>query len=488
MAGSERFNFDVIVVGSGPNGLAAAVALAREGLHVKIVEAAESIGGGTRTKELTLPGFRHDVCSAIHPMGYASPFFRSLPLPEHGLEWIQPEVPLAHPLDEEPAVLLDHSMEQTASELDEDRDSYLNLIEPFAHNWDRLAPQLLAPFSPFPSSPILMARFGILAFKSARSLAFSRFESYRTRALFAGMAGHSVLPLDRPISAAIGLVFSAVAHAGGWPLPKGGSHQITRALASYFRSLGGEIETDREITSPNELKTARTVLFDITPRQILQIAGSAVPSGYAKKLHSYRYGPGVFKLDLALDGPIPWYDERCLKAGTVHLGGTFEEIAESEERVNNGKHSEHPYVLLAQQSLFDNSRAPDDKHTVWAYCHVPNGSTEDMTQYIENQIERFAPGFKERIIGRHKMNSRDMHEYNANYIGGDINGGMQDLRQLFTRPAGLFDPYHIPDTSYYICSSSTPPGGGVHGMCGYHAARSALKREFGISVPRDPAG
>lgn len=470
--------YDAIIIGSGPNGLAAAVALAQRGLLVKILEAKETIGGGTRTQELTLPGFHHDVCSAIHPMALASPFFEKLPLEEHGLEWIYPEYPLAHPLDKEPAVVMYPSLDQTAEAQGKDALAYRKLFEPIVFNFEQLAPQLLAPFSPFPDTPLLMARFGWNAVKSARSLAFSKFVSHRTRALFGGLSAHSILPLEKNLSAAIGLVLGAVAHHRGWPLPKGGSHQITKALASYFQSLGGEIETGIEVESLGQLEDARTIFFDVTPQQVLDIAGSSIPSGYAKKLKRYRYGAGVFKLDIALDGPIPWKDENCLKAGTVHLGGTFNEVAASEQAMFEGKHSEKPYVLVAQQSLFDDRRAPEGKHTAWAYCHVPRGSTRDMTDIILNQIERFAPGFRDQIIAQHAMNTQDMHRYNPNYIDGDINGGLQDITQLFTRPAGLFNPYHIPDTSFYICSSSTPPGGGVHGMCGYHAAMAALKREF----------
>ena len=470
--------YDAVIVGSGPNGLAAAAMLAKNGLGVKVVEAKKSIGGGTRTGELTLPGFRHDICSAVHPLAAASPFFKTLPLEEHGLEWIYPEYPLAHPLDDEPAVVLHHSLEQTASELGKDEKIYRRIFEPVVLNWDKLVPQLLAPFSPFPSTPLLMARFGWYALKSARQLALTNFNTQRARALVAGLAAHSILPLDYAATSAIGLVLGSAGHVIGWPIPKGGSHQITKALASYLDTLDVEIETGHTVTSFEEIENARTVFFDLTPRQVLDIAGSRIPAGYSRKLKGFKYGSGIFKLDLALDGPIPWKDERCTKAGTVHLGGTFNEIEASERAMFYNQHHEHPYVLLAQQSLFDPTRAPGEKHAVWAYCHVPAGSTKDMTEAIENQVERFAPGFKDRIIGRHSMNTREIQNYNANYIGGDINGGMQDITQLFTRPTGLFNPYRIPGTHMYICSSSTPPGGGVHGMCGYHAARSALKHSF----------
>lgn len=471
--------YDAIIVGSGPNGLGAAIELARNGVSVKVYEAEDSIGGGTRTDQLTLPGFHHDICSAIHPLAAGSPFLSELPLEDHGLEWIQPEYPLAHPLDDAPAVLLRRSLEKTAHDLEEDEAAYRKLFEPLTSHWNQLAPQLLAPFTLLPRNPIRMARFGLKALQSAKRLATNEFTGRRARALFAGLAAHSILPLDAAATSAIGLVLGSAGHALGWPLPRGGSHAITRSMASYLRSIGGEIETGTRITSLRQLPGFKALLFDLTPRQVLQIAGTVVPESFARKLDRFEYGAGVFKVDMALDGPIPWRDPNCGKAGTVHLGGTLEEIMDSENTLKTGKHAERPYVLVAQQSLFDPGRAPEGKHTVWAYCHVPNGSMKDMTSAIENQIERFAPGFKDLILERHVMNTADLQNYNANYIGGDINGGKQDLGQLFTRPAGLFDPYHIPDTSLYICSSSTPPGGGVHGMCGFHAARSALKRHFG---------
>lgn len=467
--------YDAVVIGSGPNGLAAAIELARNGYAVKVFEAADTIGGGTRTKELTLPGFHHDVCSAIHPMAAASPFLKSLPLEEHGLRWIHPPCPLAHPLDDEPAAVLYPSFTKTIEELYEDGPAYQKLFEPFVQNWDALAPQLLGPLSLLPKNPVLMARFGLKALQSAGRLAQSTFSTERAKALFAGLAAHSVLPLDAVSTSAVAMVFCAVAHNIGWPFPRGGSHAITKAMASYFESLGGDIETEAPIASLEELPESKTVFFNTTPAQILQIAGKQLPPDYVKKLGKYRYGAGVFKIDLALNGPIPWSDPECVKAGTVHVGGTFEEIRASEACLKKDTHPEKPYVLVAQQSLFDDSRAPEGKHTCWAYCHVPNGSTKDMTDPILSQIERFAPGFRDLIIGQHTMNTQAMESYNANYIGGDINGGRQDITQLFTRPAGLFDPYHIPGTNLYISSSSTPPGGGVHGMGGYHAAQSALK-------------
>ena len=469
---------DAVIIGSGPNGLAAAITFAQQGLEVKVYEAKDTIGGGTRTQELTLPGFKHDVCSAIHPMAAASPFLQSLPLEDYGLEWIHSKYPLAHPLTDTSSVILHESLSKMIKSLGKDGAKYRRMMEPLVQNWDVMANQILGPISFLPKSPILMARFGLQAFKSAERLALNKFQKKETKALIAGLAAHSILPLNKPTTAAIGLVLGAVAHHAGWPFPRGGSHAITKAMAAYFRSLGGTIETGRPISSLDELPKCRAVFFNTTPAQVLDIAGDNIPNSYAKKLEDYRYGAGIFKLDLALDGPIPWSDPRCAEAATIHLGGTFEEIAESEELVEKGKHPDKPYVLLAQQSLFDDTRAPKGKHTVWAYCHVPNGSTKDMTEPILNQIERFAPGFQDLIIGQHSMNTKAMESYNANYIGGDINGGAQDLGQLFTRPVKMFSPYRIPQTNMYISSSSTPPGGGVHGMCGYHAAQSAIEDLF----------
>ncbi len=468
--------YDAIIIGSGPNGLAAGIRLAQEGLSVKIFEKEDTIGGGTRTLELTQPGFHHDICSAIHPLAKASPFLKSLPLKDYGLEWIQPEVPVAHPLDDQPSGALFRSFDKTVSYLqEEDKSNYAHSFAPFLEKWDELLTDILAPFSLIPNHPLKMAQFGLQALRSANGFT-KRFKSTQTRALFAGLAAHGIMPFDATATAAIGLVLGITAHTVGWPYPKGGSHAITKAMAGYFESLGGEIETGVEITSVQELPDTKTILFNNTPQQILNIAGEKLPQSYAKKLQRYEYGQGVFKLDFALSEPIPWKDELCQKAGTVHVGGTFEEIATSEEQTANGKHADKPYVLVAQQSLGDESRAPDNKHTGWAYCHVPNGSTEDMTEPIISQIERFAPGFRDCIIEGHAMHTQDMQAYNPNYIGGDINGGRADITQLFTRPAGLFDPYHIPKTNMYIASSSTPPGGGVHGMCGYHAAESVLGR------------
>lgn len=468
---------DAIIIGSGPNGLATGIRLAQEGLSVKIFEKGDTVGGGTRTLELTQPGFHHDICSAIHPLAKASPFLKTLPLEDYGLEWIQPEVPVAHPLDDQPAGALFRSLDKTIDHLGSDGPTYRKWITPFIDSWDDLLTDILAPFSLIPHNPILMARFGLKALRSANGFA-KRFKSTQTRALFAGLAAHGIMPFDATATAAIGLVLGMAAHTVGWPYPKGGSHAITEAMAKHFESLGGEIETGVEISSVDELPESRTILFNNTPQQILDIADNKLPKSYAKKLRNYKYGQGVFKIDFALSDPIPWKDELCQKAGTVHVGGKLEEIAKSEKQSANGQHPEKPYVLVAQQSLGDPSRAPDNQHTGWAYCHVPNGSTEDMTEPMLRQLERFAPGFRDCIIDSHKMHAQDMQAYNPNYIGGDINGGRADITQLFTRPAGLFDPYHIPKTDMYIASSSTPPGGGVHGMCGFHAAESVLKNSF----------
>ncbi len=468
--------YDAIVVGSGPNGLAAAVTLARAGRSVCVFEAKETIGGGARSKELTLPGFVHDVCSAIHPLGIGSPFFRALPLAQYGLEWQHPPVPLAHPLDDGSAMLLERSVEATGETLGCDALAYARLMEPLAHSWDRLAEAFLGPLRVQSARhPLLMTHFGLLALRSAQGLAQHFFRGERARALFAGMAAHSMLPLEQMPSAAFGLMLGVAGHALGWPVPRGGSQKIVDALANYLCVLGGEIVTGVEVTSMEQLPTARAVLFDVTPRQLVRIAGEHLPQSYQQRLQRYRYGPGAFKIDYALDGPIPWKAQECLLAGTVHLGGTLEEIACSERQIWQNVAPERPYVLVAQQSLFDPTRAPAGKHTAWAYCHVPNGSTVDMTARIEAQIERFAPGFREHVLARHVMTPADMELYNANYIGGDINGGASTLRQLFTRPLPRLNPYTTPNERVYLCSSSTPPGGGVHGMCGYYAAQAALQ-------------
>lgn len=473
---AERSKFDAIVIGSGPNGLAAAIRLAQAGRSVQVIEAKDTIGGGCRSLELTLPSFVHDMCSAIHPLGLNSPFFRTLPLAQYGLEWVQPPTPLAHPLDDGSAVLLERSIEATCATLGADAAAYKKLITPLVADWPFIEHAFLGPLRlpPLLRHPFALGRFGLAALNSAQNLAQSLFKGERARAIFAGMAAHSMLSLNQTTSAASALLLGTVGHVVGWPLPRGGSQQIVDALAAHLRSLGGEIVTGAEVRSIDALPPARVFLFDVTPRQLLRIAGSHLSSGYKRALERFRYGPGVFKLDYALGGPIPWRAEECLQAATVHLGGTLPEIAASEYQITHGEHPERPFVLLAQQSLFDETRAPAGKQTVWAYCHVPNGSTYDMTERIETQIERFAPGFRERILARHTTTTVAMERYNANYIGGDINGGVQDLWQLFTRPTIRPVPYTTSAKNIFLCSSSTPPGGGVHGMCGYFAAQAAL--------------
>jgi phytoene dehydrogenase-like protein len=467
-------DLDTVVVGSGPNGLAAAITLARAGRSVLVLEANETLGGGVRSAELTLPGFVHDICSAIHPLAKASPCFAELQLDEHGLEFVEPPAPLAHPLDDGTAVVLERSVEKTATGLGPDADEYAKLMTPLVEGADRLQPFLLG-YRPIPRRPIFTARFGLKALRSAVGFA-KRFEGERAKALFAGLAAHSIQDLRRSPTASFGLVLALFGHAHGWPLVRGGSQQLADALASYLRALGGRIELGRRVESIDELPKARTVMLDVTPRQLVRLAGHRLPARYLRALRRYRYGPGVFKVDWALHGPVPWAAEGCAQAGTIHIGGTLEEIAASEAATARGEVAERPFVLAAQQSRFDETRAPRGKHVLWAYCHVPNGSTVDMTERIEAQIERFAPGFRELIAGRSAWGPAEVERHNENYVGGDINGGVQDLRQLYTRPVIRLNPYSTPLDGLYICSSATPPGGGVHGMCGYWAARSALER------------
>ena len=465
---------DAVVVGSGPNGLAAAIELARAGRSVVVYEAATEIGGGTRTDELTEPGFLHDVCSTVHPLLLASPFFQSLPLDELGVELAHPEVQFAHPLDDGTAVEVHRSVERTAAAFGRDSRAYIRLMRPLVDRVGDLMEATLGPFQ-LPKHPLLMARFGLNAIRSAEGLA-KRFHTTQPRSLIAGAAAHSMLPLDRSPTAGVAMVLVLLAHAMGWPVVRGGSGRIAEGMASYLTSLGGQIVTDTPIAALEELPEARAVLFDLTPKQIVEIAGRRLPARYVKALRRYRYGAGVFKIDWALNEPVPWRAEACRRAGTVHIGGTLEEITAAEATMGRGEHAPAPYVLLAQQSVADPSRAPEGKQTLWAYCHVPSGSTKDMTLEIESQIERFAPGFRDVIAARATSNAQEIEAYNANYVGGDINGGMQDLWQHFTRPVARWSPYTTPDDGIYICSSATPPGGGVHGMCGYHAARAALKK------------
>lgn len=476
MATLDKRDFDAIVVGSGPNGLAAAITLQQAGLSVLIVEGKDTIGGGLRTAEVTLPGFKHDICSAIHPLAIGSPFFSTLPLKKHGLEFIFPTFAAAHPFDDGSSAILDSSIDNTAHLLRNDKKTYLHFIKPLVNNWDKIIKEILGPLS-YPKHPLALAQFGVKALQPAEFIA-RRFSTKAARGLWAGMAAHSILPLSKLATSAIALVLMSAGHIKGWPIPKGGSQSIANALASYFVSIGGKIQTNFYVKSLDQLPSSHAVLFDVTPKQLLEIAGHKFSSLYKRQLQNYQYGMGVFKIDWALDDVIPFTSDEARHAGTIHIGNTFEEIRFSEKETWNGKHPETPFVLLAQQSLFDPSRAPEEKHTAWAYCHVPNGSTVDMTNTIEKQIERFAPGFRDRILARSVMNTEQMESYNANYIGGDINGGAITISQLFTRPALRLSPYRTSAKGLYICSSSTPPGGGVHGMCGYHAAKRALRDIF----------
>lgn len=475
--GEKRSRHEAVIVGAGPNGLAAAITLVRAGRKVLVLEAKEQAGGGLRSSStLTLPGFIHDPCAAIHPLGIGSPFFRTLPLKQLGLEWVFPPAAVAHPLDDGTALLIRGRVDATASQFGRDAGAYQALMGPFVARWPHVLAEFLGPLR-MPRRPIMMAHFGALALLPASTLARRFFRQERARAAFAGLAAHAIMPLERPATSAFGLMLGMLAHAVGWPMARGGSQQIADALVAHLRSLGGEVITGRAVASLEEFYPDQAVLCDVTPRQLERLAGSRLPEHYLRKLRRYRYGGGVFKLDYALDAPIPWRAKECFQAGTVHIGGTLEEVAASEAAVGRGEHAERPFVLVVQQSLFDPTRAPAGKHTAWAYCHVPNGSTVDMTDRIEAQIERFAPGFKGRILARATRNSMELEQYNPNYIGGDINGGIQDLGQLFTRPVAKRDPYATPTRGIYLCSSSTPPGGGVHGMCGYYAAQSALKRD-----------
>jgi phytoene dehydrogenase-like protein len=465
---------DAVVVGAGPNGLAAAIELARAGRSVLVVERAGEIGGGTRTAELTLPGYRHDVCSAIHPLAVGSPYLRTLPLEQFGLELLEPSIQAAHPLDDGSAAVLRRSLDETADGLGVDAGAYRSLVGPVAGDWDRVAEVVLGAPKP-PRHPVVAARFALSGGRPVAKVA-KRFRSPGGRALLGGMAAHSMLPLTASPTTAFALVLLALGHTAGWPVARGGSQAITEAMRAYLESLGGTVETEREIRSLSDLPASTAVLFDTTPRQLAAICGEELPRRYRAALGRYRYGPGVFKLDYALSGPVPWTAEGCRSAGTVHLGGTFEEIAASELAVSRGTASDRPYVLVAQQSLVDPFRAPAGHHTLWAYCHVPNGSTADMTGAIEAQIERFAPGFSELVLARSARGPADLEADNPNYIGGDINGGLANLRQVLARPVLSACPYATPNPRLYLCSSSTPPGGGVHGMCGYHAARAVLRR------------
>ena len=465
---------DAIIIGAGPNGLAAAIELARSGKSVRVYEANQTIGGSVRSAELTLPGFTQDLCSAVHPLALGSPFFSTLPLDKHGLEFIHSPIALAHPFDDGTAAILHRSLDITSEKLGRDRSAYKNLMQPFVERWHDLAGDILGP-PRLPRHPFITGRFGIRAIRSAKAFAESAFGEGKTRALFAGLAAHSFLSLDQLATSAFGLMLGLLAHVNGWPIAKAGSQSISNALGAHLKDLGGEVLTGHRIDSLSQLSSA-AILCDLTPRQIARIAADSLPSGFRRKLNRYRYGPAAFKLDWALNAPVPWRSHECTQAATVHLGGSFSEIIASEQLVNSGHYAEKPFVILCQPTLFDSSRAPQGKHTLWAYCHVPNGSQVDMTERIENQIERFAPGFRDCILARSVMTPANLEQHNGNLIGGDINGGSQHLAQMFTRPTSRL--YSTPKKGLYICSSSTPPGGGVHGLCGYHAARVALRKSL----------
>ncbi len=469
----RRDRYDAVVVGSGPNGLAAAITLARAGRTVVVLEGAETIGGGMRSAELTLPGFVHDVCSAIHPLGIASPLFRNLPLADFGLEWIQPPAPVAHPQLDGAGIVVQRSLEETARRLGADGPAYRRLLTPLVERADALLADTLKPLG-VPAHPLLLARFGWQGMRSAQRLVKQHFRQTLAPGLFAGMAGHSILPIDRPLTAAVGLMFCMTAHHRGWPLPRGGSQSIADAMGRYLASLGGELVVGHKVNSRSDCPAAKAILLDTSPREMLRILGHELPAAYRQALTRFRHGPGVFKLDWALEGPIPWRHAECAHAGTVHVGGTFEAIAAGERAAWEGRVSDEPLVLVAQQSLFDECRAPPGKHTGWGYCHVPHGCTLDMTERIEAQIERFAPGFRQRILARHVSSPADLERSNPNYPGGDITGGVMAGWQMFARPTLRRVPYSTPLADVFLCSASTPPGAGVHGMCGYHAARAAL--------------
>ena len=471
---AKRSSYDAVIVGSGANGLSAAITLASAGLSVLVVEANSTIGGACRSLPLTLPGFKHDICSSVYPLGIASPFFRTLGLERYGLKWIHPTFPFAHPFEDGTAAFFERSIEKTAELLGQDSESYKRLFGSLNPNWEEVAPLLLQP-PHLLKHPFGLAHFGMKALMSAKTLAQRKFKTEKARALFIGVSAHSALRMEDPASAAFGLVLSIAGHVVGWPFPEGGAQSLTDALVAHLKTLDGEIIVDCPVASLDDLPQSRLILCDITPRQLLQIAGDRLPSVYKHQMSRFTYGPGSFKIDWALDCPVPWKNSDVSKAGTVHIGGTMDEISRSEAAVAAGDHPERPYVLLSQTSLFDSTRSPVGKHTLWGYCHVPNASKFDMTDRIEDQIERMAPGFREIVLQRNVLAPKDMQKENANHIGGDINGGALNLSQLFTRPAIRAIPYSTPVPGLYICSSSTPPGGGVHGMPGYYAAQCALK-------------
>lgn len=469
--------YDAIIIGSGPNGLSAAIRLQSLGLRTAVYEQASKPGGGVRTEEITLPGFKHDLASAVHPMGLASPYFQTLPLHEFGLKWIDPGIPFAHPFPDGTAHAAYRSVEETAEHLGRDREKYISLMGNMVRDWEKIGPDLLKPLG-IPSHPIPFMSFGLKALLSAKQLVSHYFKEEKTKCFFYGSAAHSTLPLTRQASASFGLVLLAVAHKYGWPFPQGGASSLSEALISYYQSLGGKLHLSFPVTHINELPLSQVYVFDLTPRQLLKIGGTDFSRLYRKRMNNYKYGAGSFKMDWALSEPIPFKNEKCRQSATIHIGFTPEEIEYSEQASFDNKLSDSPYAIVVQHSVFDSHRAPEGKHTAWGYCHVPHGSLADRTQAIENQIEKVAPGFKDIILARATHNTADLEAYNPNLVGGDINGGIQDLTQLFTRPIAKWSPYSTPDPRVYICSSSTPPGGGVHGMGGYNASEKIIKDHF----------
>jgi phytoene dehydrogenase-like protein len=471
---SAAYEYDAVVVGAGPNGLAAAIRIAQDGFSTLLLERSTEVGGACRTEELTLPGFRHDIGSGVHPLALGSPFFSSLPLEKYGLTWCQPEIPVAHPINQTEIATLRRSINETGISLGRDAKAYQRLFEPIVSRWQALLDEFLQPIIHFPRYPMQMARFGNLALTSIDHLIRNRFSREPAKALLAGLAAHSFLSLTDTGSSAFALILGMLGHAIGWPIPRGGAQAIAQALSRHFQVLGGQIQTDVSVMTLRQLPESRVVLFDVTPRQLVQILGGLLPSGYRRKLEQFKYGPGIFKIDYALDGPIPWLHSDCQRAGTVHLGGTFAEIAQAEYQVARGKHAEHPFLLLSQPTVVDATRAPVNRHVAWVYGHVPNGSSWDMTKSFEKQIGRFAPEFKDRVLTSHVSSSAELERDNPNLIGGSITGGANNLWQLIARPILSSTPYRTPLRGIYLCSSSTPPGGGVHGMCGFHAANAAL--------------
>jgi phytoene dehydrogenase-like protein len=480
---ASRSSYDAIVVGAGPNGLSAAIRLARAGLATLLVEADETIGGGARTQELTLPGFAHDVCSSVHPLGLASPYLRSLDLERHGVSWIQPPSAVVHVLDEENAVTLERAVEDTAAQFGRDGRAYRQLVERFVEPFDSLLEMILGPLR-FPARPALLASFGLTALRSLERLGETMFRDEGPRALLAGIGAHAMLPLDQPATASFALVLAVAGHAVGWPIARGGSQVLSNALAACFRQAGGELLTGWRVERLEELPRARSYVLDVGPRQLLKLGGDRLPSSYRDRLTRFRFGPGVYKMDWALSAPIPWTNPSCARSATVHLAGTLAKVARAEAAVHRGELDAEPFVILVQPSLFDDSRAPPGKHVAWAYCHVPHGSSIDASELIEATIERVAPGFQRTILARATRNALQIEQHNPNYVGGDINGGLSDLGQLFFRPMARFDPYSTPAPDLFLCSSSTPPGGGVHGMCGYWAASSVMRRVFRLDSAR----